>query len=106
MPFETIRTRLAARPFMPFCVVTSSGDRYAIRHPEMAVATKAELAIALPDADGTPLSPADPLDTPRDGTRAARCGTGSIGGPTGRRNFVYRKRPTRCGSGNYATLGS
>ena len=54
MPFETIRTRLAARPFMPFCVVTSSGDRYAIRHPEMAVATKAELAIVLPDADGTP----------------------------------------------------
>jgi len=54
MPFEIIRMRLFARPFMAFCVVTSSGDRYPVRHPEMAVATKLELAIALPDADGTP----------------------------------------------------
>jgi hypothetical protein len=52
MPFEIIRMRLFARPFMPFCVVTPSGDRYPVRHPEMAVATKSELAIALPDADG------------------------------------------------------
>jgi hypothetical protein len=54
MSYETIRARLRQQPFVPFCVVTSSGERYEVRHPEMALATKAELAIALPDEDGVP----------------------------------------------------
>lgn len=54
MPLKTLHKKLTAQPFLPFCVVTSSGERYEIRHPEMAVATKAQMAIALPDPDGTP----------------------------------------------------
>lgn len=54
MPVDSILAMLESRPFIPFRVVTSSGERYEIRHPEMAVATKAQMAIAMPDPDGTP----------------------------------------------------
>jgi len=54
MPVESILAMLHAKPFIPFLVRTSSGECYEIRHPEMAVATKAQMAIALPDPDGTP----------------------------------------------------
>lgn len=73
MPFDSILSMLNARPFVPFCFVTSSGERYEVRHPEMAVATKAMIAIALPDPDGTPsrlqllstlhVSALEPIDT-------------------------------------------
>jgi len=52
--FETIRLRLNARPFQPFRIVTSSGESYEVRHPEMAIVTKTEIVVALPDADGIP----------------------------------------------------
>ena len=54
MSFETIPLRLDARPFQPFRIVTSSGDSYEVRHPEMAIVTKTEIAMDLPDADGIP----------------------------------------------------
>ena len=54
MPLDSILAMLESKPFVPFRVVTSSGENYEIRHPEMAVATKAQMAIALPDPDGTP----------------------------------------------------
>lgn len=54
MPVDSILAMLESRPFIPFRVVTSRGERYEIRHPEMAVATKAQMAIAMPDPDGTP----------------------------------------------------
>ena len=54
MSFETIRLRLNARPFQPFRIVTSSGESYEVRHPEMAIVTKTEIVVALPDADGIP----------------------------------------------------
>jgi hypothetical protein len=52
--FETIRLRLNARPFQPFRIVTSSGESFEVRHPEMAIVTKTEIVVALPDADGIP----------------------------------------------------
>jgi hypothetical protein len=52
--FETIRLRLNSRPFQPFRIVTSSGESYEVRHPEMAIVTKTEIVVALPDADGIP----------------------------------------------------
>ena len=54
MPLDSILAMLESKPFVPFRVVTSNGENYEIRHPEMAVATKAQMAIALPDPDGTP----------------------------------------------------
>ena len=54
MSYEGIRLRLAARPFEPFRIMTSSGEGYEVRHPEMAIVTKTEIVIALPDADGIP----------------------------------------------------
>ena len=36
MTLDTIQELLSRRPFEPFQIVTSSGDRYEIRHPEMA----------------------------------------------------------------------
>jgi len=54
MPFEAINNWLKASPFVPFCVVTSSGERYEIKHPEMAFITKPQLYVALPDPDGIP----------------------------------------------------
>jgi hypothetical protein len=46
MTYETIRGRLDARPFQPFRVVTSSGQAYEVRHPEMAFPTRTEMVIA------------------------------------------------------------
>lgn len=46
MSFETIRLRLNARPFQPFRIVTSSGESYDVRHPEMTIVTKAEIVVA------------------------------------------------------------
>ena len=54
MSYEAIRVRLDARPFQPFRVMTSRGESYEIRHPEMAIVTKTELVIALPGPDGVP----------------------------------------------------
>lgn len=36
MALDTIQELLARRPFEPFRIVTSSGQMYEIRHPELA----------------------------------------------------------------------
>jgi hypothetical protein len=54
MSYEVIHGWLKASPFTPFSVVTSSGERYEIKHPEMAFITKPQLYIAMPDPDGIP----------------------------------------------------
>jgi len=36
MTLDTIQDLLSRRPFEPFQIVTSSGNVYSIRHPEMA----------------------------------------------------------------------
>ena len=51
MSFETIRLRLNARPFQPFRIVTSSGESYEVRHPEMAWVTKNDVLVGTDIAD-------------------------------------------------------
>ena len=45
---DTIKELLGRRPFTPFCVILSSGDRYEIRHPEFAWLVKGGLYVGLP----------------------------------------------------------
>jgi hypothetical protein len=45
MTLDTFRKLLSKRPFQPFAVVMSSGERYQVRHPEMALLTRTTLFI-------------------------------------------------------------
>jgi hypothetical protein len=50
---QSFRDLLSKRPFVPFCVVMSSGEKYEIRHPEMAFLTRTALYIGQnPDQTG------------------------------------------------------
>jgi hypothetical protein len=54
MTVQDFRNLLAARPFEPFRVVMSSGERYEVRHPEMAYLMRTKILIGLdPDRHGT-----------------------------------------------------
>jgi hypothetical protein len=54
MTLQDFHRLLKRRPFQPFRVVTSSGERYEVRHPEMAFLTRTSLVLGLdPDAEGT-----------------------------------------------------
>ena len=46
MTIDTLRSRLSRRPFEPFRVVTSSGQRYDVRHPENAMLYRSGLIVA------------------------------------------------------------
>jgi len=52
MTVQTFRDLLAARPFQPFRVVMSSGEKYEIRHPEMAILTRSSLFVGTDVEDG------------------------------------------------------
>lgn len=54
MSAAVIRDRLSHRPFEPFRVCLSSGERYDVRHPEMALLVRNGVLIAVPDANGEP----------------------------------------------------
>jgi hypothetical protein len=54
MTYEAIKSRLDVRPFQPFRVVTSSGEAYEVRHPEMAFPTRTDTVVASPDRHGVP----------------------------------------------------
>jgi len=43
---DSLKARLGRRPFEPFRVVTSSGERYDVRHPENAWLYKSGLIVA------------------------------------------------------------
>jgi hypothetical protein len=45
MTVRDFRDLLARRPFEPFRVVMSSGERYDVRHPEMAWLTRSTLYV-------------------------------------------------------------
>ena len=51
MTVQTFREMLARRPFQPVRIVTSSGQTYEVRHPEMAVLTRTDLLIGMGAAD-------------------------------------------------------
>ena len=56
MNAQTLRDALSAAPFQPFCVVTSGGLTYDIRHPEMAWVTRTNLlvGVGMDPASNTP----------------------------------------------------
>ena len=54
MTVQTFRNLLAARPFEPFRVVMSSGEKYEVRHPEMAFLTKTNLFVGVDVEDSIP----------------------------------------------------
>jgi hypothetical protein len=45
---EILKEHLTRRPFVPFRVVLSGGDRYDIRHPDFAWLVKGGLYVGLP----------------------------------------------------------
>lgn len=47
----SMRQFLDIKPFEPFIVVLSSGQRYEVRHPENVVLTKTKIVIVDPDDD-------------------------------------------------------
>lgn len=48
---ETLLQLLRRQPFQPFTVQMSNGQRFDIRHPEMAALLKSNLIVATPDSD-------------------------------------------------------
>lgn len=55
MTVQTFRDLLNKRPFVPFRLVMSSGEKYEVRHPEMAWLTRTDILVGIdiPD-DGVP----------------------------------------------------
>jgi hypothetical protein len=43
-----IRDRLRKSPFVPFRIVTSSGESYSVFHPEFAIVGKRWVAVGIP----------------------------------------------------------
>lgn len=52
MERESLRQMMTQQPFVPFEVVTSSGDRYEVRGPDQAMLLKTRMFIALPPEQG------------------------------------------------------
>ncbi len=58
MIVQTYKELLTRRPFQPFRIVMSSGERYEVRHPEMAWLTRTALYVSTDvDEDGIPEEP-------------------------------------------------
>ncbi len=54
MTLETFKKMLSQRPFQPVRLVTSSGQTYEIRHPEMAMLTRNSILVGIDVRDGVP----------------------------------------------------
>ena len=48
---EGVAKRLRVAPFHPFLIITSSGERYEIRHPENALVGKRDVSVGLYRSD-------------------------------------------------------
>jgi hypothetical protein len=48
---ETLVRLLRSHPFQPFVVQMSNGERFEVRHPEMAALQKSNLIVSCPDSD-------------------------------------------------------
>ena len=46
-----IKDRLQKRPFVPFKIVTSSGEEYVVHHPELALVGTRDVSIGKPGPD-------------------------------------------------------
>ena len=51
MTTQTFRDLLSQQPFKPFRLVMSSGERYEVRHPEMAMLTRTDILVGTDIAD-------------------------------------------------------
>jgi hypothetical protein len=51
MTVQTFRKFLSRRPFEPFRIVMSSGERYEVRHPEMAMLTRTDLLVGIDETE-------------------------------------------------------
>ncbi len=55
MTLQTFRELLTASPFKAFRLVMSSGKKYEVRHPEMALLTRSDILVGVDIAeDGVP----------------------------------------------------
>lgn len=53
MTLQDFQRLLKTRPFQPFRIIMSSGERYEVRHPEMAFLLRTKLVLGLdPDRQG------------------------------------------------------
>lgn len=51
MTIQTFRDLLGQQPFKPFRLVMSSGEKYDVRHPEMAMLTRTSMLVGTDIAD-------------------------------------------------------
>ncbi len=51
MNHETMQESLRRRPFEPFEIRLTNGEKHEVRHPEMALLLKSKVVIAVPDSD-------------------------------------------------------
>jgi len=51
MSYETLKELLQKQPFEPFEIRLSNGERYEVRHPEMALLLKSRIAVGDPEKD-------------------------------------------------------
>ena len=57
MTLKEFKELLTQRPFMPFRVVMSSGEKYEVRHPELAWLTRTIMFVGIDEIrDGVPAS--------------------------------------------------
>ncbi len=55
MTVQTFRDLLKAQPFRPFRLVMSSGEKYDVKHPEMAMLMRTDIMIGIEESrDGLP----------------------------------------------------
>lgn len=55
MTVQTFRDLLIAQPFRPFRLVMSSGEKYEVKHPEMAMLTRTDILVGIDETrDGIP----------------------------------------------------
>jgi len=53
MTLQDFQKLLKTRPFQPFRIIMSSGERYEVRHPEMAFLLRTKIVLGLdPDKQG------------------------------------------------------
>ena len=55
MTVQTFRDLLTARPFQPFRLVMSSGEKYEVKHPETAMLMRTDIMVGIDESrDGLP----------------------------------------------------
>ncbi len=53
MNAQAVREMLHRRPFEPFEIIMSSGERHVVRHPEFAIVTANRVFVVDPDTERT-----------------------------------------------------